>query len=85
MVPSWPGAFNVQEGHAASWRSNTAEADGKQEPSCPLAAASCFPLSDGVCGGPAWVGFISKRAVGCNDAPLAWLSTIRPLALAEGA
>jgi hypothetical protein len=38
MVPSWPGAFCVQAGHAPRCFCKTAEADGKQEASCPLAA-----------------------------------------------
>jgi hypothetical protein len=69
MVPSWPGAFKVQDGDAPWWCSNTAEAEGKQERSCPLAAEGRFALSDDVCG-----GLSSAR-----------LSTVMALALVEGA
>jgi hypothetical protein len=85
MVPSWPGTFKVQDRDAPWWCPKAAEADGKQERSCPLAAETSFPLSDDVCVGRASVGFTSKRTVVCNDARLARLSTVRPLALAEGA
>src|SRR5215467_6032332 len=82
MMPSWPGAFNVQD--APWWCSNTAEADGKQERSYPLAAEGCVPFSDDACGGPASAVFMSNGAVGCNDALPGRVSTVMPLACARG-
>src|SRR6266853_6358265 len=81
MVPSWPVALKVQDGHPPGWCCSTAEGDGKQEASCSLAAESCFPLSDNVCGGLASVGSMSKSAVGCT----ARLSTVISMALSDGA
>jgi hypothetical protein len=85
VVPSCPGAFKVQDGHPPGWFCSTAEADGKQEASSSLAAEVCFPLSDNVCGGLASVGSMSKRAVGCNEASSARLSTVMSMALPDGA
>src|SRR5262249_49584385 len=60
VVPSWPGALKVQDGHPSGWFCSTAEADVKQEASCSLAAGGCFPLSDTVCGGLAPRGSMSQ-------------------------
>jgi hypothetical protein len=54
----------VQVGDAPGLFCMTAEADGKQEASCPLAAANSLPLSDDVCGGFASV---RMRAAGDKD------------------
>jgi len=85
MVPSWPGAFSVQDGHPSRWFCSTAEADGKQEESRPPAAESCFPFSDNVCGDPASVDFIFKLIIGCDDILFARLSAATPSAWAEAA
>ncbi len=85
MVPSCLGALKVQDGHPPGWFCSTAEADGKQEASSSLAAGVCFPLSDNVCGGLASISSMSKRAVGCNEASSARLSTVMSMALPDGA
>jgi hypothetical protein len=84
-VPSWPGALKVQVGQPPGWFCNTAEADGKQEASRPLATGNCLPLSDDVCGGFASVGFMFKGSVGCKDSAPSRLSTVMLPALAERA
>jgi hypothetical protein len=77
-VPSWPGALRVHVGHPPRWFCSTAEAEGKQEDSCPLAVESCFPFSDDVCRNLASVGFVFKRIIGSGDAPFARLSATMP-------
>src|SRR5258707_13502165 len=85
MVPSCLGALKVQDGHPPGWFCSTAEADGKQEASSSLAAGVCFPLSDNVCGGPASIGSMSKRAVGGKKASPARPSTREATGLPGGA
>jgi hypothetical protein len=53
--------------HPPGWLCRAAEADRKQEASWLLAADNGLSLSATVCGGLAWLGFMSKRS-GCNDA-----------------
>src|SRR5713101_2721087 len=49
----------VQDGHPPGWFCSTAEAEGKQERSCPL-AEGCFPFSDNACGGLASADFMDN-------------------------
>jgi hypothetical protein len=64
MVPSWPGAFRVQDGHPPWLFCSTAAADGKHKGSCPLPVESRFPCSDNICDGFASVGLLVAWAGG---------------------